>query len=40
MLMSIKVSASGQVRDQLRLAARGYLGDGVSMAELDYQPGR
>lgn len=32
------VSAANDIRDELRYLVRGYLGDGVHFAELDYQP--
>ncbi|KAH8799389.1 hypothetical protein F5884DRAFT_848060 [Xylogone sp. PMI_703] len=36
--MLVTVSANDNIRDELRLIVRGYLNDGLSMVELDYQP--
>jgi len=33
-----QVSATNELRDQLRGLARGYLNQGVRLQELDYQP--
>ena len=37
-LMNIKVSGSGEIRDKLRLLVRDHLDGRVSLLELDYQP--
>jgi hypothetical protein len=37
-LIRIIVSANNTIRDELRLAVRDHLGNGVSMVELDYRP--
>jgi hypothetical protein len=39
-LIILIVSANNTIRDELRLAVRKHLGNGVSMVELDYQPER
>jgi hypothetical protein len=33
-----EVSATNEIRDELQTVVRGYLADGVSYFELDYQP--
>ena len=37
-LMNLKVSGSGEIRDKLRLLVRDHLDEKVSLLELDYQP--
>jgi hypothetical protein len=37
-LMNLKVSGSGEIRDKLRLLVRGHLDEKVRLLELDYQP--
>jgi hypothetical protein len=37
-LTVIKVSASEDIRDDLRIIVRGYLDEKVRLLELDYQP--
>ena len=38
LLMDTEVSGSHEIRDDLRRLVRGYLHDGLSFLEMDYQP--
>ena len=38
LLMDIEVSGSQGIRDDLRRLVRGYLDEGLSLLEMDYQP--
>jgi len=40
LLMDIEVSGSQEIRDNLRRLVRGYLDDGLSLLEIDYQPNK
>ncbi len=40
LLMDTEVSGSQEIRDDLRRLVRGYLDDGLSLLELDYQPNK
>jgi len=40
LLMHTEVSGSQEIRDDLRRLVRGYLGDGLSLLEIDYQPNK
>lgn len=37
-LMTVEVSVSEEIQDDLRTAVRGYLDEKVRLLELDYQP--
>jgi hypothetical protein len=37
-LMNLKVSGSGEIRDKLRFLVQSHLDEKVSLLELDYQP--
>ncbi len=39
-LMETEVSGSQEIRDDLRRLVRGYLDDGLSLLEMDYQPNK
>ena len=40
LLMDTEVSGSQEIRDGLRRLVRGYLDDGLSLLEMDYQPNK
>ena len=40
LLMGTKVSASQEIRDSLRRLMRGYLDNGLSLLEMDFQPNK
>ncbi len=40
LLMETEVSGSQEIRDDLRTLVRGYLDDGLSLLEMDYQPNK
>ena len=40
LLMDTEVSGSQEIRDDLRRLVRGYLDDGLSLLEMDYQPNK
>ena len=40
LLMDTEVSGTQEIRDDLRRLVRGYLDDGLSLLEMDYQPNK